>query len=166
MGFARAGGPVSARPARRVPRLVVGWREWVGLPDLGIASLKAKVDTGARSSALHAFDVERFEVGGEPWVRFSVHPRQRESAPTVRTEAPWIDERVVRSSSGTATRRPVIRCRLRLGTESWPIEVTLVRRDLMGFRMLLGRQALRRRCVVDPGRSYLVGGRPAQESGE
>lgn len=157
---------MSARARRRAPALVVGWREWVGLPDLGIAAIKAKVDTGARSSALHAFDVERFEREGEPWVRFSVHPRQRRSEPTIRAEAPWIDERVVRSSSGTATRRPVIRCRLRLGEKSWPIEVTLVRRDLLGFRMLLGRQALRRRCIVDPGRSYLLGERPTRKGGE
>ena len=156
---------MAARKSRRRPKLVVGWREWVGLPDLGIACLKAKVDTGARSSALHAFDVEPFERDGDPWVRFSVHPRQRDSVSTVRAEAPWIDERLVRSSSGAATRRPVVRCRLRLGEVSWTIELTLIRRDVMGFRMLLGRQALRRRCLVDPGRSYLVGSRPLGENG-
>lgn len=147
----------AARREPRSPKLVVGWREWVGLPDLGISALKAKVDTGARSSALHAFDIERFERDGRPWVRFSVHPRQRDGVTTIRAEAPWLDERVVRSSSGAEGRRSVVECRLLLGAHSWPIEVTLVRRDLMGFRMLLGRQALRRRCIVDPGRSYLVG---------
>lgn len=156
---------MTARRKPGAPKLVVGWREWVALPELGIDALKAKVDTGARSSALHAFDVEGFHREGERWVRFSVHPRQRDAVTTVRAEAPWIDERLVRSSSGATTRRPVVRCLLHLGDRSWPIELTLVRRDLMGFRMLLGRQALRRRCVVDPGRSFLVGERPLREDG-
>jgi hypothetical protein len=115
------------------------------------------VDSGARSSALHAFDVEPFERGGESWVRFRVHPEQRDAATVVVSEAPLVGERRVRSSSGKVTRRPVIRCRLEIGSTSWPIEITLVRRDVMGFRMLLGRRALSRRALVDPGRSYLTG---------
>lgn len=134
----------------------IGWREWIALPELGVERIKVKVDTGARSSALHAFDVERFEVEGVPWVRFQVHPVQRDAHVTVAAQAPLLDERWVRSSSGRRTFRPVIRTRVRLGESTWPIELTLVRRDLMGFRMLLGRQALRNRFLVHPGRSYLA----------
>lgn len=139
------------------PLPAVGWREWLALPELGIERIKVKVDTGARTSALHAFDVESFERDGCTWVRFLVHPIQKDFDTTVETEAPLVDRRHVRSSSGKATLRPVIRTTVRLGTELWPIELTLVRRDVMGFRMLLGRQALRRRFVVDPGRSFLHG---------
>lgn len=138
---------------------VVGWREWSSLPELGIERIKVKVDTGARTSALHAFDVEELERDGEPWLRFRVHPLQRNAHTTVEAEARLIDRREVRSSTGRVTLRPVIRTRVVLGAESWPIEVTLVRRDLMGFRMLLGRQALRKRFVVDPNRSFLMGKR-------
>jgi hypothetical protein len=140
---------------------VVGWREWLSLPELGIARIKAKVDTGARTSALHAFDVEPFEVEGEPWVRFRVHPGQRDAVTTVEAAAPLVDEREVRSSSGKATFRPVVRARAVLGEHDWPIEITLVRRDLMGFRMLLGRQAVRDRFLVDAGRSFRLGSREA-----
>lgn len=143
----------------KAPRTLpaVGWREWLSLPELGIERIKAKVDTGARTSALHAFDVAPFEVGGELWVRFRVHPAQRDTVTTVEAAAPLVDEREVRSSSGKATWRPVVRARVVLGDDDWPIEITLVRRDLMGFRMLLGRQALRHRFHVDPGRSFLRG---------
>lgn len=136
---------------------VVGWREWSSLPELGIARIKVKVDTGARTSALHAFDTEELDRGGEPWIRFKIHPLQRDARTTVEAEARMIDRRAVRSSSGRVTLRPVIRTRIVVGDESWPIEVTLVRRDLMGFRMLLGRQALRKRFLVDPDRSFLMG---------
>ena len=135
----------------------MGWREWAALPDLGIAAIKVKVDTGARSSALHAFDVVRVDDGDGAWVEFGVHPLQRDAFHTVRTRARLLDERWVRSSSGRRTFRPVIVTTLVLGGTSWPIELTLERRDLMGFRMLVGREALRRRLVVDPGRSYLAG---------
>ncbi len=139
------------------PLRTIGWREWLVLPDLGIKRIKAKVDTGARSSALHAFDLEEITIDGGPGVRFKVHPIQRDSDTSVTAEAQLIDQRWVRSSTGRATLRPVIRTLAVLGDELWPIEVTLVRRDLMGFRMLLGRQAIRGRFVVDPGRSFLLG---------
>jgi hypothetical protein len=143
-------------------RLVVGWREWVALPALGIAAIKPKIDTGARSSSLHAFNVETFEHGGETWVRFDVHPIQREDKTVVRTEARVLEFRHIRSSSGHQTLRPVIRTDLVLGGRRWVVELTLAARDEMGFRMLLGREAMRGRFVVDPARSFLLSKAPAR----
>lgn len=134
----------------------MGWREWVSLPDLGIERIKAKADTGARTSALHAYEIELLELGGQTVVRFKVHPEQRDASSFVVAEAPLVEERWVRSSSGHSTRRPVVQTVLALGDRCWPIDLTLVRRDMMGFRLLLGRQALRRRAVVHPGRSFLL----------
>ncbi len=136
---------------------MIGWREWLALPDLSVPRIKVKVDTGARTSALHAFDVEHFERDGVPWVRFAVHPMQRNTVSVQLGEAPLVDERWVRSSSGKQTRRPVILTTMVLGEYRWQAELTLVRRDMMGFRMLLGRQAVRRRFWVDPGASYRMG---------
>ena len=141
------------------PRTRVGWREWVGFPGLGIDRIKAKVDTGARSSTLHAFDVESFERDGAPWVRFRVHPRQRDDSVEVTCEAPLIDEREVKSSTGRVTRRPVVATELEWMGDRWDIELTLVRRDEMGFRCLVGRQAMRKRWIVDPAKSYVGGKR-------
>lgn len=138
----------------------VGWREWVGLPELNIEWIKAKVDTGARSSSLHAFGTEAFTRDGVDWVRFGVHPWQRSSRDASLVEAQVIDWRAVRSSSGQSEERPVIRTDLRIGDASHPIELTLTRRDEMGFRMLIGREGIRRRFVVDPARSYLSGKPP------
>ncbi|MBT8479588.1 MAG: ATP-dependent zinc protease [Gemmatimonadetes bacterium] len=138
---------------------VIGWREWVGLPDFGIERIKAKVDTGARSSSLHAFDLQEFERAGAKWVRFQVHPVQRSRDRTVEVEAEVLEHRSVRSSSGRASLRPVIVTDVRLMGITWPVELTLASRDEMGFRMLLGREAFRRRFLVDAGRSY-CGGKP------
>jgi len=141
----------------RKPLPTVGWREWLSLPALGISAIKAKVDTGARSSALHAFDVEVFEQAGREMVRFKVHPYQRDTTATVEAVAELLDRRNVRSSEGTESMRPVILTPVELLGQQWLVEVTLTRRDNMGFRMLLGRQAVRRRFVVDAGRSFLAG---------
>lgn len=133
----------------------IGWREWLALPELGIARIKAKVDTGARSSSLHAYDIEVFTRGKRDFVRFVVHPVQRETKTTVRCVAELHEHRHVKSSSGHREYRPIIRTAVELGGEIWPIDVTLTTRDEMGFRMLLGREAIRKRFLVDSGRSYL-----------
>ncbi len=137
--------------------LVVGWRELVGLPGLGVERIKAKIDTGARTSTLHAFDIELFKVKGKEFVRFKVHPLQRQSRKVVQCEAELYDQRYVRSSSGHSSLRPVILTQLKVGSHLWDIELTLTNRDKMGFRMLIGRQAIRRHLLVHSGRSYLLG---------
>jgi hypothetical protein len=139
--------------------LVIGWREWVKLPDLGIQRVKAKIDTGARSSSLHAVDIETFERDSKTFARFKVHPRQRSSKKTVVCEAEVLEIRQVKSSSGHAQERIVIVTTIEVLGDSWPIEVTLANRDEMGFRMLLGREATRGRFLVDAGRSF-YGGEP------
>lgn len=136
---------------------IIGWREWVDLPDLGIKNIKAKVDTGARSSSLHAFDVEEFEKNGDKWVKFNVHPEQRNNDIEIATESKILEYRSVRSSSGKASLRPVIVTAVALLGIQWPVELTLANRDEMGFRMLLGREAYRGRFLVDAGRSYFSG---------
>ncbi|HVM40121.1 MAG TPA: RimK/LysX family protein [Acidimicrobiia bacterium] len=135
----------------------IGWREWLALPDLGVDAVKAKIDTGARSSTLHAFEIEEFERDGAFWVAFTVHPVQRSTRSSVRAEAPLLERRWVRNSGGKEQLRPVIVTTVSLREERWPIELTLTKRDAMGFRMLLGRQAIRGRFIVDAGRSYLAG---------
>lgn len=135
----------------------VGWREWVALPALGVPNIKAKIDTGARSSALHAFDIEVVRRGGGAFVRFVLHPLQRRSGARVAAEVPLLGERHVRSSNGHVSKRPVIRTALEILGERREVELTLVPRDEMGFRMLLGREAIRDGFLVDPGRSYLGG---------
>ncbi len=144
--------------ARR-ERQVIGWREWVSLPDLAVPAIKAKVDTGARSSSLHAFDLERFARNGADWVRFTVHPMQRDWRTSIVAEVELLEMRLIRNPGGGGREelRPVVRTTVGLMGRRWPIELTLTRRDRMGFRMLLGRSAVRRRFVVDPGRSFLAG---------
>lgn len=142
---------------RKVPHPlpVIGWREWVVLPELGAAPMKAKIDTGARTSSLHAFDIESFDRDGNVWVRFVIHPVQHRKSPEMTAEARLVDHRSVRSSNGSAEMRPVISTTLAICDRVHPIELTLTNRDAMGFRLLLGRSALRRRYVIDPGRSFL-----------
>lgn len=135
-------------------RPTIGWREWVSLPDLSVEWIKAKVDTGARTSSLHAFDVERFRARGRDMVRFLIHPDQRSVERTILAEAELLEERKVKNSGGQTEVRPVILTTVAILGERLEVELTLTRRDLMGFRMLLGRQAVRNRFLVDPGRSY------------
>jgi hypothetical protein len=139
--------------------LTLGWREWVGLPALNIQRIKAKVDTGARTSALHAFEVREIEDGGIRRVEFSIHPRQHDNDFVTTCTADVIDLRTVTDSGGHKEQRWVIETPITIGPHTWPIEITLTARDDMRFRMLLGRTAINDRCVVDPSRSYVVGSR-------
>lgn len=139
-------------------RPMTGWREWVALPTLGIPAIKAKIDTGARTSALHTFGLETFTLEGREHVRFRLHPLQRRKDIELTCVAPVTDRRIVRDSGGHAEERLVIVSDIQLGTNSWPIEITLTSRDDMLFRMLLGRSALAEvDVVVDPSSSYLYG---------
>lgn len=144
---------------------MLGWREWIGFPDLGITLIKAKVDTGARTSSLHAFWVEAFERDGKPWVRFAIHPEQNSVEAEVRCEAPVLDQRQVRDSGGHEELRYVIETTLEIAGVRQRAEVTLTDRDTMKFRVLLGRTAMRGRYLVDPARSFLCGRRPRKRTG-
>jgi len=136
----------------------IGWREWVLIDSLGLPPIKAKIDTGARTSALHAFKVRAFRRHGNRWVRFCVHPRQQDRTLAVTCEARVLDRRLVTDSGGHTSMRYVIRCPLHMQGHTWPVEFTLTNRDSMRFRVLVGRTALRGRFLVDPGRSFVLGG--------
>ena len=135
-------------------RPVIGWREWVRFPELLKLPIKAKIDSGARTSSIHSFGTRRFSDAGTPMVEFLLHPLQRRASPEIVCVAPITDERLVRSSNGEQEMRIVVETQARLGDIRWPIELTLADRDVMGFRLLLGREAVRRRFLIDPGRSY------------
>lgn len=139
------------------PLVTLGWREWVSLPVLGIKQIKAKVDTGARTSTLHAFEIKEFEEHGKKRVRFKIHPLQHDNDTVIECVADVIDQRVVSDSGGHREKRWVIRTDVVIGPHTWPAEMTLTARDDMLFRMLLGRTAMKHKAQVDPSRSYLVG---------
>jgi len=137
-------------------RIEIGWREWLALPELNIPFIKAKIDTGARSSALHAFFVEPFRKDGCEMVRFGVHPLQGREDIEIICESPIKDYRQVSDSGGHQEMRYVIETIAKLGENSWPIEMTLTNRDSMKFRMLLGRTAMKGMTVL-PDKSYFFG---------
>ena len=135
---------------------ILGWREWVALPELGIDRIKAKVDTGARTSALHAFDVELDESDGTKIVRFKIHPKQRDLDFVIECSAPLLEEREVRDSGGHSEMRYVIETQIAFGSTMRTAEVTLTNRDSMGFRMLIGRTVMKGHYLVNPGKSFLL----------
>jgi hypothetical protein len=139
------------------PTNIIGWREWIGLPELGIPAVKAKVDTGARTSALHVFNLEEFETDGRQMVRFGIHPLQQCKDVTRFCEVPVLERRRVKNSGGHLDKRYVIQTTAVMGAMNWPIEITLTNRDPMLFRMLLGRTAVENKFLINPGRSYLTG---------
>ncbi len=138
-------------------KTTIGWREWVAFPDLGIAKIKAKIDTGARTSAMHAWNIREFERDGATWVSFDAHPKQRNNREILTCSAPVVDSRGIKSSSGHHEMRYVVRVNVEIAGTTSEIELTLTNRDQMGFRLLLGRTALRGRYVVDPGKSFILG---------
>jgi hypothetical protein len=138
--------------------LTTGWREWVSLPKLGITTIKAKIDTGARTSALHAFALRPFRDGTQDKICFDIHPLQYNTDLVITCTADIIDQRLVTDSGGHREMRYVIRTPLSLGGRLWPIEITLTERDSMQFRMLLGRRALRKRFIIDPSQSFILSG--------
>lgn len=153
------------RNRKSIPRLWVGWREWVDLPMLEIPTIKAKIDTGAATSAIHAIHIRRFTEDGRRRVAFEVHPEQRSTEVTIPCRADIHDERYVTSSTGHREKRIVIRTPVRIANHQWSIELTLTNRDTMGFRMLLGRRAMHGHVLVDPSASYLAGAADSGSSG-
>lgn len=145
----------SSKSEPPLPR--IGWREWVHLPELGGAVIKAKVDTGARTSALHAWNIETLTRNGERFIRFDLHPLQQNDLHVMPCEAPLLDQRLIRNSGGQTELRHIIHTLAQLGPYVWRIELSLTSRDEMGFRMLLGRSAVRGKFLVDPGRSFVLG---------
>ncbi len=137
-------------------KIIVGWREMLCLPDLGIDLIKAKIDTGARSSCLHTFKLETFERDNELWVRFWIHPLQNNDEYVKECEAKVLDQRTVKDSGGHQEQRYVIETTLRFNHQDWPIEMTLTNRENMLFRMLLGRTAMQNKIIVDPSASFLI----------
>lgn len=138
-------------------KIILGSEEWCSFPELGIPSIKARVDSGAKTSALHAKNIAPFVKDGTNWVRFDINPIQKNIKTVVHCEAPLVDKRIVKSSSGFREQRYVIQTSLDIGSSKWIIEMTLTNRDSMGFRMLLGREAMSGRVLVDPEQQYLLG---------
>ncbi len=137
--------------------IIIGGTEWCAFPDLNIPVVKARVDSGAKTSSIHASNIQRFSRKGEKWVSFEVHPIQDTRRIAIRCEAKVLDHRIVKSSSGNSEKRYVIQSTMTMGQHQWNIELTLANRDTMGFRMLLGREAMENRVLVDPANSFLLG---------
>jgi ribosomal protein S6--L-glutamate ligase len=143
---------------QKLAPLTVGWKEWISLPQLGLPAVKAKMDTGARTSSIHAEEMHSFTRDGIAYLRFVVHPLQRKKL-AVCCEAPLVDERSVKSSSGHREQRPVIRTSLSLGGREWVIDLNLTDRGSMGSRMLIGREAMQGYLIIDPHSMFRFGPR-------
>ncbi len=137
--------------------MIVGWKEWVSIPELDLPAMKAKIDTGAATSSLHAYNIEYFAKNGVKYVKFEVHPIQKNKRITRYCVAQLVDKRHVRSSSGEKERRPVIKTTIQIGGSKLDIELNLTNRDSMGMRMLIGREALSGRILVNPTHKFLHG---------
>ncbi len=146
-----------------IEKLVVGKEEWCALPALELPAIKARVDSGAKTSSLHAFNIQPFEEDGVAYVRFDIHPIQNNRSIVKRCTARAVDRRDVKSSSGETEKRHVISTPLTLGEEGWEIEITLTNRDSMGYRMLLGREAMSSRVLIDPDASFCLGNKQEKE---
>ncbi|QQL45668.1 30S ribosomal protein S6--L-glutamate ligase [Sulfuriroseicoccus oceanibius] len=144
-------------------KTIIGSEEWCALPEIGAPAIKARIDSGAKTSSIHAFNIQAFRRNGQRWVSFELHPVQNDQRTSIRCERPVVDKRTVRSSSGIPEKRYVISTPLTIGEQTWEIELTLANRDSMGYRMLLGRQAMNGRLIVDPSLSFTQGARTAQE---
>ena len=138
-------------------KIILGSEEWCSFPELGIPAIKARVDSGAKTSALHAINIVPFTKEGVNWIKFDINPIQNNLKTVIHCEALLIDKRIVKSSSGYREQRYVIQTNINIGNDNWPIEMTLTNRDSMGFRMLLGREAMSGRILVDPEQKYLLG---------
>ena len=138
-------------------KIVIGCEEWCQITQLGIPAVKVRVDSGARTSALHAFNIQAFKRGAMPWVSFDVHPLQNNRVVSLRCEAPIADRRMIKNSSGASEKRYVIKVPIRMKDQIWDIELTLTNRDSMGYRMLLGREAMTTRVLVDPSANMNLG---------
>lgn len=138
-------------------KLIVGWREWAALPELGVKAIEVKVDTGAKTSAIHTFEIKPVETPDGLYVEFGLHPDRHHPEVLVYGRAKVQDQRIVSDSGGHKENRYVIYTPIQMGGQIWPIEITLTNRENMAFRMLLGRQAMRKRLLVEPESSYLLG---------
>ena len=147
-------------------KMIIGCEEWCAFPSLEIPAVKARVDSGAKTSSLHAINIKKFKRDGEHWVKFDVHPLQKNRKTKVQCEERILDHRVIKSSSGDKEKRPVIQTLLTLGEHTWQVEVTLTDRDSMGYRMLLGREAMIGRVLIDPEGECLFGDKTAEALSE
>jgi len=140
-----------------ISKIILGCEEWCSFPGLGVPAIKARVDSGAKTSSMHAFNINKFRRDGESWISFEVHPLQNDRRTVIRCERPVLDKRKVKSSSGVSETRYVIGATIKVGSDAWDIELTLANRDSMGYRMLLGREAMSGRVLVDPALSFCLG---------
>lgn len=150
--------PTQQRSRKKQP-LEIGWREWVSFPDYGIGSIKAKIDTGAKTSAIHAFRIREVDYEGARHVEFFLHPEQKRRNPEIRCIAPVLDQRLIKSSNGTVQNRFIVSTTLAIADREWSIDLSLTNRDDMGFRLLIGRDALRNKVIIHPAKSFMLGRR-------